>query len=1058
MNMLATNINDTASSPSAEGAQTSTPGFDWDVYSQLYEDLRSLKNESEGYAHWIRYGQKEGRVASLAGILEKCGLTQSTFPRHFDWKGYLELNLDLQNSLQNRWQATFHYCQFGIREGRQFLVSRSPSASKMNDPVKDNPVENIAAEGDSKKQEDVDVDDFDWRFYLWYNSDLENISSEQAAREHWEQQGKASGRLSSANLFYNQQGVDAEKLPADFNPQEYLALHPVLVEEGISSKWHVISHFLNHPNFEQELYSFKKLGITLLSDGKYRESVEAFEKAIKFSRDDLDVHTNLAKALALHKDWKRAASVYRKVVQSGKLTGWSLYEFNRSLLQLIKGQVEKTVTSSKSAALSLLDHTEIYQKSLKRGNSKIYGDDWQNFREHVDLLLEKQMSVNIELSSLKQAHQAIDATFDFADFIAFSSYVSPVVSVIIPVYNKIDYTVRCLKSLVKTLSHDFPIEVIVVNDCSSDETKEYLEEIEGLILVNNVNNLGFIHSCNAGAQAASGQYLYFLNNDTELLPNTIESLVEVFDSNDKVGAVGSKLVYPSGALQEAGGIIWQDSSGWNYGRNENPHDPKYNFMRSVDYCSGASLLIKRETFDALDGFEKDFAPAYYEDTDICFAVRHQLGLEVIYQPKSVIIHYEGISSGTSTASGIKRYQVINAKKFKTKWAEALKTHPVNEKGYEDAHKAARRFQGQKTVLVVDSYLPFYDKESGSRRLFQILKIFKALNFHVIFLPDDMQAIEPYTSELQAMQIEVLYTCDGFGMLPEDQLREKLPLIDIAWVCRPGLMQRYLPVIREMPQIKVIYDTIDLHYVRMKREIELGLASEADQKSMSWIDMQALELKMAMKAELTLTVTPTEKDVLQRQGIDAVEVVPNIHFPYEGESPSFDERSGILFIGGYNHPPNVDAVEWLCNEIMPTVWAQIPEINVTLLGSSPSSKVKALESEKVSVTGYVTDVTPYFLNSRVFVAPLRYGAGMKGKIGQSLEYALPLISTSIGVEGMNLTSGKDSIEANTAEEFAQAIIRLYTERESWEHISQESSQAIARYSPQAVEKIIANIVS
>ena len=236
--------------------------------------------------------------------------------------------------------------------------------------------------------------------------------------------------------------------------------------------------------------------------------------------------------------------------------------------------------------------------------------------------------------------------------------------------------------------------MIVVNDCSTDQSREYLEKIEGLRLVNNKRNLGFIYSCNTAAQIAKGQYLYFLNNDTEIMPNALESLLETFQLNERIGVVGSKLIYPTGALQEAGGIIWKDASGWNYGRNQNPYDPKFNFIRSVDYCSGASFLIKSEIFQQLGGFDERFSPAYYEDTDLCFSVRHQLGLEVIYQPKSVIVHHEGISSGTSLNSGVKRYQAINAKKFHAKWSQSLQLHPRNSALLADVHHAARRFSSE----------------------------------------------------------------------------------------------------------------------------------------------------------------------------------------------------------------------------------------------------------------------------------------------------------------------------------------------------------------------------
>ena len=632
---------------------------------------------------------------------------------------------------------------------------------------------------------------------------------------------------------------------------------------------------------------------------------------------------------------------------------------------------------------------------------------------------------------------------------------SPLVSIIIPVYNQLSYTLRCLKAIASNLSNNLAVEIILINDCSSDDTKKVIEPITAITLVNNRVNSGFIHSCNRGASLAKGKYLYFLNNDTEIKPNCIESLVEVI-AQPQVGAVGSKLVYPQGVLQEAGGIVWQDANAWNYGRHNNPVAPEYNYLRPVDYCSGASLMVDKSAFFKLNGFEKEFAPAYYEDTDLCFSLRHQLGLKVMYQPKSEVVHYEGISSGTSTTTGVKKYQVINANRFKQKWQHVLDNYLFNL-GVKNTHVASRKFLGKKTVLVIDSYMPSYDKESGSRRLFEIIKVFKSLDFHVIFAADNGYKDEPYTSVMQSLQVEVLYTELGYGVTIEQQIKQRLSLIDLAWICRPELSQKYIPLVKQNNKIKVIYDTIDLHYLRLKREWELTNNLDSNSKS-KWQQMQAKELSMASLSDLAITVTTNEQKILQDRSIERVEVIPNVHFPYQGNIPDFKSRSGILFIGGYNHTPNVDGVKWLCQEIMPLVWQQQPDLKVTLLGSNPTAEVKSLANSRITVTGYIEDVSTYFLSHKLFVSPLRYGAGMKGKIGQSLEYSLPIVSTKIGTEGMNLVSEQNVLEANNTRDFALQILRLYNNVLLWQKLSANSTQAIALYHPQQIKKQLFKIVN
>ncbi|MBE9243530.1 glycosyltransferase [Microcystis aeruginosa LEGE 00239] len=631
----------------------------------------------------------------------------------------------------------------------------------------------------------------------------------------------------------------------------------------------------------------------------------------------------------------------------------------------------------------------------------------------------------------------------------------PLVSVIIPAYNQFAYTFNCLESLSVNLSSDLAYEIIIVNDASTDDTLEQLATlVKGIKVLTNAENSGFIRSCNYGASQAKGQYLYFLNNDTRILENCLESLLKLIVNNPQVGAVGSKLIYANSKQQEAGGIIWNSADGWNYGRLDSPDEPEYNYVRPVDYCSGASLLVPTELFKQLGGFSQDFIPAYYEDTDLCFAIR-ELGYQVLYQPQSNVIHYEGITSGTDLSSGIKQYQVINQTKFREKWSKVLTKHLDNDAN--NVPKAARRLQGKPTILVIDSYVPLYDRESGCVRLLNILKLLLNLGYSVIFFPDNGYPEQPYTSVLQQLGIEVIYgTPQRYNL--EEKLIKYLPLIDGVWLCRPELCDKYMDLIRLKTKVPIIYDTIDLHFLRLKRQKDY-LDPSYQNTSWSWETYQKLELNYANQAEATVVVTEDEKQVLSSLGVKNVWVIPNIHEEiYLSEKVAFDQRSGLVFIGSYNHPPNIDAVKWLCLEIMPLVWASRPDITVNLLGSNLKDEVKELASDKVVVTGYVPEVEPYFQKSRVFVAPLRFGAGMKGKIGQSLSLGLPTITTRIGAEGMGLIDHQDVLIADTAEEFAQAVIELYDNRELWQKLADNSLETIKRYQPATVQTNLQALLS
>ena len=274
----------------------------------------------------------------------------------------------------------------------------------------------------------------------------------------------------------------------------------------------------------------------------------------------------------------------------------------------------------------------------------------------------------------------------------------PAVSMVIPSYNGAALTEACLRALAETLPADFRGETIVVDDCSTDDTQSRLadwprrEPRMGVKLLRNAQNSGFLVTCNNGAAAATGDFVILMNNDTLPQRGWLEALVQTFRDHPDAGAVGSKLVYPDGRLQEAGGVVFDDGSAANFGKFDYQLDlPLYNYVREVDYVTGAVIMTPRKLFNELGGLDTRYRPIYYEETDYCFRLRER-GYKVYYQPRSVVIHLEGVTCGTNTAGGQKRYQVVNRQKFVERWRHALRRQPPGPGRFDRAawHRLAVR--------------------------------------------------------------------------------------------------------------------------------------------------------------------------------------------------------------------------------------------------------------------------------------------------------------------------------------------------------------------------------
>jgi GT2 family glycosyltransferase/glycosyltransferase involved in cell wall biosynthesis len=622
----------------------------------------------------------------------------------------------------------------------------------------------------------------------------------------------------------------------------------------------------------------------------------------------------------------------------------------------------------------------------------------------------------------------------------FSRHAIPRVSIVIPCHNKWNVTYHCLLAL-KFAYNRASFEVIVVDDQSEDATRTIEAVVEGITVVRNPQRMGFVGSCNAGAAAARGRYFVFLNNDTEPAGGWLDRMLALFELYPAVGLVGSKLVYPDGKLQEAGGIVWASGDPANYGRMQNAEDPRYCYVRQADYVSGASLMIGRAVWEQVGGFTADFAPGYFEDTDLAFKVR-EAGYLTLYAPHSVVVHYEGMSNGNWDNQNFKSFQEKNRPKFKSRWSKAFAAFG-DAGGDPDLEKD--RNVGLR-CLMVDYQLPRPDIDAGSYAAIQEIRLLQSLGCKITFVPQNLAYLGGYAELLQQMGVEVVYA--PFALSINEILTKRGSEFDFVYVTRYGVLRRIADDVRALaPGAKLVLNVADLHYLR---ELRQARASKPPAPLDRVEAIRAEEIDAISRSDLCLTYSQAEKTVIEGHRIAQArcELCPWVVETGDAVQP-FEGRRHVAFLGNFNHPPNLLGVRFFVDEVMPLLAGGAPQAKFLVYGSGVTDELRALASDRVEIEGWVEDVAEVYQTTRVFVSPLLSGAGIKGKVISALAFGVPQVLTSIAAEGTGIRDGVEAFIADKPEDFARATAELYGNPARWEAMSAAALELAAeRYSFEA----------
>lgn len=361
---------------------------------------------------------------------------------------------------------------------------------------------------------------------------------------------------------------------------------------------------------------------------------------------------------------------------------------------------------------------------------------------------------------------------------------------------------------------------------------------------------------------------------------------------------------------------------------------------------------------------------------------------------------------------------------------------------------------QKTIVFINSTLPKHDQDSGSNRFKEILISYKELGFNCIICVENIFEIDKYVNFYNELGIIVFLETHLYKNYID--FLKSIPHIDYIWYNGPKNLNKYLSKLSQcFPESKSIFDMVDIHFLRYKRAIEIEPYRISLRKK--YYQYFKIETKLAQKADVVVAISEVEKKIMSQYLKESqILLISNIHYCKIDESKitPFEKRNDILFIGS-SHEPNIDAIHYLYDEIMPKVWLKLPNIKVNVIGNV-KNKIHSISHPNFNLLGFVENIESYFITSKLMVAPLRYGAGVKGKIGQSFEYFLPVVTTSIGAEGMFLENKRNAYISETADEFSKQIITLYNDKEIWSKLSDNSTESLYPFSKEKLKSVLKEI--
>lgn len=597
--------------------------------------------------------------------------------------------------------------------------------------------------------------------------------------------------------------------------------------------------------------------------------------------------------------------------------------------------------------------------------------------------------------------------------------VLPGASIIIVGWQSAPYLATCIESVLATVPSGMADIVVVLNEPGEGLENSLRARFPEVRLWSFRTNLGFGGAVSFGAEQAGREFLVLLNDDSVVEPGWLEALLDTARRRPQVGAVGSTFLNPDGSLQEAGSVLWSDGRTMAVGGGGDA--AHWAFERRVDYCSGGSLLVRRDAWLAMGGMDDRYFPAYYEDVDLCLRL-DEAGWQTWYQPASRVRHIRGGSS-SSLFRGFLGDR--NQRRFSERWSHVLMQREAPGTIEVAVWKAMRR---DVRVLVIDDYVPLESMGSGfGRARDMLMALSDAEDLHVAFHP--RMGSGDAAADLTTRGVRIIDDLGG-------HLDAEGVDYDVVIVSRPHNGEIYRELLNtKLAHARRIYDAEALYHRRMDQEVRRATSDEERERLRVQRDaMQSLEQELAAESDIVVCISEDEASrVRPHTAADVIVVEPLLTQPAVTKAP-FPSRHDIGFVAGWMAGPggpNSGALLWFVREVLPWVQAAIPTCRLLVTGANPPQEVRWMEGPDVQFVGMVPDLSSFYARIRVAISPTLIGAGVKLKTVEAVQYGVPVVATSEGAAGLPEEWHRAVAVADDPRDFADAVVNLMTDRRTWE---------------------------